>query len=255
MRNVSTEQQPSPSAPVDPSVDRHDRLDGPREWDRAARTSAPRPASWIPFVLEVVAKTEVGRARPTRTLEDTSPTTPLRLGYGYRRHRRHRIGVTRRKHCGWRLRIVGADRRGLTRESVNLDRHPLSLSLPPSIHPYRGEPAAQRPLLPSPSPQAYVTYLHRHRRSILSRDFRARDYARRNLSLEFVSRIGGRGRCADPGTHTHTHARAYATHARALPSSRQIENFVSFGRYTPAPLSKNVAGSSRAFSRSAQIGP
>lgn len=50
--------------------------------------------------------------------------------------------------------------------------------------------------------------------------------------------------------HTHTHTRA-----RALPSSRQIENFVSFGRYTPAPLSKNVAGSSRAFSRSAQIGP
>lgn len=56
-------------------------------------------------------------------------------------------------------------------------------------------------------------------------------------------------------TRAHTHARAYATHARALPSSRQIENFVSFGRYTPAPLSKNVAGSSRAFSRSAQIGP
>lgn len=116
------------------------------------------------------SETEVG-ARVPPGLEDTSLSQWT--GIGRRTVLRPRCGTKALRTDAF----ADSGRRGLARESVNLD---------PAIA-----------LYDQPS-QAYVTYLlslslsrhrHRHRRSILSRDFRARDYAARNLSLEFVTRI------------------------------------------------------------------
>lgn len=203
MRNVSRNYKPSsPLHPLPRGFDRGqtrsarwtERIGSGGAYKRAALcivdSLCPRGCS----ETEVGARVPPGRSR-TRRLR------PLSVAIGYRASEAS-YGVTAAAQAK-ALRMAFADswgRRGLTRESLNLDA-------PPPIIPWGASSSTTTPPPPPPSPQAYVTYLHRHRRSILSRDFRARDYARRNLSLEFVSRIGEGGRRADPA-HIYTRARS-----------------------------------------------
>lgn len=123
------------------------------------RVQVHRAASWIPFVLEVVAKPRL--ARVSRQDSRTRPSLGGRVSGVVRCYGR----AAERKHCGrTHLRTEGI---GKPRPSPCTTNPPRLMSLTSSLSLSR----------------------HRHRRSILSRDFRARDYAPRNLSLEFVTRI------------------------------------------------------------------